>query len=133
MAGRQPKDRTMTADVAYPSASAGDLLTQYRRAAGHTRTTLALATGLNAYTVKIYEMGAIKNPTVEVFNVLHDELEKSGFVGWEVLEAYGYKTDHGEGGVMPSLIHTLRLLDDEAQGIILQQARRELRRTQETN
>ena len=127
MAGRQRRENT-TGDDPYPSLRAGEIITECRRAAGHTRSTLAVATGLNPFTIKIYETGAIKNPTVEVFNVLHDELAESGFIGWRVLEAYGYKTDHSEGGILPALVHTIRLLDSEAQDILLQQARRELRR-----
>lgn len=125
MAGRHGKT---VDDASRPSEKAGALLTRYRQEAGHTRATLSQATGLNLFTVKLYESGSIKNPTVEVFNALHDELSGTGFIGWELLEAYGYKTDCSEDRIAPALVHTLRLLDDEAQDILLQQARRELRR-----
>ncbi len=89
-----------------------------------------MATGLNEHTVKIYERGMIRNPTVDVFNAIHDELEPHGFIGWEVLEAYGFHTDAGLPGTLPPLVHVLRLLDEEAQDMVLQYARRELRHRQ---
>lgn len=129
MAGRLRRADSVPVDPV-PSEAAGDIITTLRTRAGHTRATLAMATGLNEHTVKIYEKGMIKNPTVDVFNKLHDGLLPHGFIGWEVLEAYGFETDAGLPGTLPPLVHVLRLLDDEAQDMVLQYARRELRHRQ---
>ncbi|MDE2104173.1 MAG: helix-turn-helix transcriptional regulator [Patescibacteria group bacterium] len=112
----------------FPTKSAGGILQALRESLGYTRLEFERISGLSDSSIKSYELGQPISPTVEQFNKFHDALVPAGFVGWVLLEEYGFKTDVSDAPeVMPALTQTIRMLDPEQQRFMLGVAQNQLK------